>query len=505
MGSPSCYHYSGIMSNSGNIVVIECDSMDGRVMGCMGHPAMRRATPNLDALAARGTLFRNTYSNSPICVPSRSSMFSGQWTHHCRGWNNYKGLEPGTPTFLSRLLEAGYNTASFGKTDYLSGRHTVRARVTPWTRAANIPRPAYSDHSPVVRPGDAQRVHVEDWEDVDASIQWLRRARGEDRPLMLYLGLRAPHPGFTTSQFYWGRIDGDAVGLPGPDDWRHPSIDYLRTLINWEHGCDDDMVRRTRRVYLAMISEVDAMVGALLAALGELGLTDSTTVLFLSDHGEMAMEHRLVYKMAMFEPSVRVPMIVAGPELPRGQAVDELVSLVDVYPTLMDLAGRPLPDGLDGQSLVPLLHRRRDGRPDWVLSQCHDSGCNTGFFMVRRGRWKYIAYPGYPSQLFDLEADPGELHDLAAARPAVAAEMDGLLRQAVDYEAVDAEVKAYDRECFAAWRRRHKGDGTYDALMAKIYSGWEVPDERIQPWRPEDEARIERWLAGGDVARASCP
>lgn len=119
-------------------------------MGCMGHAATRRATPNLDALAAGGVLFRNAYTNNPICCPSRASMWSGQFTHHCEGWNNYKGLEPDTPTFRTRLDAAGYRTQTFGKTDYLSGHHTVRARVSPWTRAANIRRPAYNMHGPKI-------------------------------------------------------------------------------------------------------------------------------------------------------------------------------------------------------------------------------------------------------------------------------------------------------------------------------------------------------------------
>ena len=126
-----------------NIVVIECDSMDGRVMGCMSHPAAH--TPNLDRLAERGTLLRNTYCNSPLCVPSRASMWSGLYTHHCQGWNNYKGLSENAPTFRTRLEDNGYRTAAYGKTDYLSGRHSLRARVAAWTRSADIRRTIFCD------------------------------------------------------------------------------------------------------------------------------------------------------------------------------------------------------------------------------------------------------------------------------------------------------------------------------------------------------------------------
>ncbi len=113
-----------------NIVFIQTDSMDGRIMSCMDHTVMRNLTPNMDRLKQKGVMFENAYCNSPICCPSRSSMWSGQFTHHCEGWNNFKGLEVGVPTFETKLKENGYVTQTFGKTDYLSGYHTIRARVT---------------------------------------------------------------------------------------------------------------------------------------------------------------------------------------------------------------------------------------------------------------------------------------------------------------------------------------------------------------------------------------
>ena len=135
---------------SRNILFIQCDSMDGRVMGCMGHPAMGRATPHLDALARRGALFRNAYTNNPICCPARAVMWSGRYTHHCEAWNNHKGLEEGDETFRTQLDAAGYVTETSGKEDYLSGGHTVRARVSAWTRSAGIDRPSYRMGPPVV-------------------------------------------------------------------------------------------------------------------------------------------------------------------------------------------------------------------------------------------------------------------------------------------------------------------------------------------------------------------
>jgi arylsulfatase K len=480
-----------------NILFVECDSMDGRIMGCMGHPAMSRATPNLDMLARRGVLFRNTFCNNPICCPSRASMWSGQYTHTCEGWNNYKGLEPDTPTFRDQLDAGGYVTQTFGKTDYLSGQHTIRARVTPWTRAANIMRPSYRMPGPHIVQDDRARVHVRDWQDVDSSISWLHEyAECRDSPFWLYLGIRAPHPRFAISRRYLDAIDPSGILLPPPDESDHPVMTYTRVARNWRFGFSDDVARTVRYIYFAMVAEVDAMVGEVLAALDSLGLTDSTYVIFTSDHGELAMEHQQFYKMSMYEPSVRVPLIVSGPGVRRGTEVTDLVSLIDIYPTLMDMASLPHPQGLQGHSLAPLLTGDTSERPDWVLSEFHGTAINTGMTMLRRDDWKYITYVGYEPQLFNLADDPWEVNNLAQVRPNVVAELEAQLCQVVDYREADARAKAYDKRSFRRWRDEQKTAGTYEQTMARIYSGWDdLPDDEVQPWTDEDERLIEAWLA----------
>jgi len=481
-----------------NILLIECDSLDGRVLGCMGHPAMQRATPHLDALAARGVLFRNAYTNNPICCPSRASMFSGTHTHHCEGWNNYKGLEPGTPTFLDRLAGAGYRTQTFGKTDYLSGHHSLRARVSAWTRSADIQRPQYREPAPKIVDRDEPQLHNRDWKNAQQAVAWLQEHRQSDRPLCLYLGLNLPHPAFVASQTYTRLIDAAGIRIPPADQYDHPVMRYQRIVKNWEHGFSTEMVQKTRLAYFAMIAETDAIVGHVLAGLAAAGLHDSTYVIFISDHGENAMEHRQFYKMNLYESSARVPLIVAGPGVQPGRQITAPASLVDIYPTLLDMAGSPAPAGLDGQSLMPELRGQPSQRRDWVLSQYHDTTCNTGSFMLRRGDWKYIAYPGYEPMLFDLGADPDEIRNRAADRPDMVRQMDALLRSIVDYEAVDARVKAYDRTSFAAWRTAAKAQGNYDALMAEIFSGGDkVGAAQLKPWTAQDEARVEQWLGAG--------
>ena len=125
------------------------------------------------------------------------------------------------------------------------------------------------------------------------------------------------------------------------------------------------------------------MVGRLMAGFDALGLGEDTYVIFSSDHGELAGEHRQFYKMSPYEPSVRVPLIISGPGICRGAGVDALTSLVDIHPTLLDMAGLEQPGGLDGHSLLPEAMGRPGSRPDWALSEFHDTSLNTGCFMLR--------------------------------------------------------------------------------------------------------------------------
>jgi len=370
--------------------------------------------------------------------------------------------------------------------------------VTAWTRAAGILRPAYRMHPPQVLESQEERVHARDWEKVDAGIEYLRSAKNAGRPFFLYVGISAPHPPFTISRRWLDLIPENAVSLPPPDEYDHPVLQYQRVSKNWEHGLSPELVRLVRRIYCAMIAEVDGMAGLLLDAVEEMGLNESTYVIFCSDHGEMAFDHGQFYKMSPFEGSSRVPLIVTGPDVKRGVRTPALASLVDIFPTLMDMAGLKRPGWVDGHSLLPELRGGRNERPDWALLEYHDTSCCTGTFMLRRGDWKYVALPGYEPLLFNLKDDPDETRNLAPVRPETAKEMDRLLRSIVDYDTVDARAKAYDRESFRRWREKERAAGTYEKNMAWIHSGFDrMKAEDAQPWTIADEALIEKWLAQG--------
>ncbi|GAB4322609.1 MAG: sulfatase-like hydrolase/transferase [Promethearchaeota archaeon] len=491
-----------------NVVLVLVESWDGRVLGCLGDPALARVTPNVDALAGGGVLFTNAYTSHPVCCPARANLWSGQYTFRCKSWNNHKGLEPGTPTLFDELRSAGYVLASkrggIGKHDYLSGGHSQQNRVTAWTGAANVLLPSYLQPKPVVHRWPSKRVHAVDWFDLARAKRFLRNQKEHGgSPFFLYLSLRAPHPRFRTSRHWLERVNLEAVRVPPEDELVHPVFHYQRISKAWRHGFDPESVRRTRAIYYAMVAETDAMIGELLAELDALGLRDDTVVAVTSDHGENNMEHRLFYKMNVYESSAKIPLVVAGPGVSRGRVVDVPVSLVDLYPTIVEAAGiqaRVHETVVDGYSLWPLLKSGTGSRrPNFAFSMYTGTASPTSMFMYRRGAWKYVAYPGFRPQLFNLAEDPDEVRDFSFERPDVVAELDARLREFVDYPAVHEEWQAYCREAFRAWREEvrrrpvrlfeygaRKRRATYEEVMANTYKGFTDEHARL----------IEAWLSG---------
>ncbi|MCL2495757.1 MAG: sulfatase-like hydrolase/transferase [Oscillospiraceae bacterium] len=479
-----------------NIVFIMCDSMDGRAMGCMGQKAAR--TPNLDRLAAEGTLFTDAYTNNPICTTSRASMFSGLYNFHCKAWNLYKGLEPGDHTLFDALTGAGYDVRTYGKTDYLSGGHTVRARVSAWTSTASIMKPNYIPKAPVIDKGNNRECNKRDWGRLRDFLSGVEEQAASGKPFFSFIGFDAPHPNFRTNEYYRKLIDMEAIEIPPRDEAPlHPVMHYHNVVKNWRHGTDDAMVRKVRGVYYAMIAQLDEAVGEVLAKLEALGIAEDTYVIFTSDHGEMCMEHGTWYKSTHYEPSARVPLIVRGPGVAKGGVRGDLVSLIDMYPTVCGMIGAQGRGDADGLSLLPLLmgEKQRLDRA-CVFSEYHDSAINSSAFMLRRGNYKYIAYPGFAPMLFDLERDRWELRNLAKERPELAAELDALLRGICDYEKVFEEVVAYDKNAFRQWRESELAAGTYRETMNWIFSGFDYPREEAPTgaWTGEDEEAILRWM-----------
>ncbi|XP_044054003.1 arylsulfatase K [Siniperca chuatsi] len=494
-----------------NIVMVMSDAFDGRLTFDPGSKVVQ--LPYINYLRELGTTFLNAYTNSPICCPSRAAMWSGQFVHLTRSWNNYKCLDANATTWMDLLEVNGYSTKMIGKLDYTSGSHSVSNRVEAWTR--DVQFLLSQEGRPVTQlVGNMSTVRImrADWKNTDTATQWInQRAASSHQPFALYLGLNLPHPykteslgptgggsTFLTSPYWLKKVSSELITVPKwlPMAAMHP-VDYYSTFTkNCSGVFTEEEVKSIRAFYYAMCAEADAMLGQVISALRDNGLLNNTVVIFTADHGELAMEHRQFYKMSMFEGSSHVPLLVMGPGLRSSMQVNQLVSLVDLYPTVLDIAGISAVGILSGHSLLPLLSKAsafsKKQHSDWVLSEYHGCNVNASTYMLRSGRWKYIAYAdglSVPPQLFDVTLDKEELHNVVLKFPDVRAHLDKLLRSIVDYPKVSTTVHVYNKKAFGAWR--HSLGRNYSQVIANLR--WHMD------WQKDtlaNERAIDKWLYG---------
>ncbi len=491
--------------NRGNILQFHAESWDGRMLGCQGlHPAMAGATPNIDRLARQGTLFHNAYCSNPICCPSRANMLSGTYTHSCESWSNFKGLETGMWTY-HRALQEQRDVLLLGKhMDFLTGSHSVMNRVAdflePLNTAAHPVMDADGAQEYSLDPGREREYHQGDWLSTRQAIEFLRARKPGAPPFFISLNPGLVHAAFRTNRYWWDRIPHDLVDAPPRDESGHPAEEYQRKSKGWRYGFDEETVRTVRHIYFAMCAEADAMVGELMAALEETGLADDTTVIFSGDHGELALEHQQYYKMSLLEGSVRVPLVMAGPGIRPGLRIDTPVSLVDLAPTICDLAGLEKRACFDGESLLPLARGDTTRSRGWALASYSGVTSNTFSWMIRRGDYKLILPEGTPPRLFNLRDDPGELNDRAEAEPAKVAELLALLDAQVDRAETLRNWEEYRRHNFLQFHRqaqrglywdnsyslRGNPSSDYRKILANAFTGW----------TDEDQARVLQWARG---------
>jgi len=405
-----------------NVLLIFSDEHRPDATGYAGHDLVE--TPALDRLAADGTRFVNAYCPSPLCAPCRGSFTTGRYVHEVGTWDNAASYDGTGPNWPEHCSARGVHTASVGKLDFQPGVEVFDEQLRPHHRGSpdvnglerdppNVrenARERILAAGPADEPGGHERG---DAEHVDAATEWLHeRADGDGRPWVLSVNFTLPHFPLTAQREYYDRYPEDAVDLPvdypAADD--HPIVEELRDHFDGR-DVPEDVLRRTRVAYYALCTELDDNVGRLLAALAATGLDEETLVVYISDHGEPLGDHETWWKCNMYEPSAGVPLLMAGPGVENG--VEETpVSLLDVVPTIAETAGVEPDPGWQGTSLWPAARGEAfERRP--VLSEYHAHGTSRGAFMLREGRYKYVHYPGEPAQLFDREADPEEMENLA--------------------------------------------------------------------------------------------
>jgi len=489
------------MSQRPNILLLMADQLTARALTAYGNRVGQ--TPHIDALAAAGVVFDSFYCNSPLCAPSRFSMLSGRQVSAIGAYDNAAEFAAEVPTFAHYLRRAGYQTALSGKMHFCGPDqlHGFEERLTTdiypadfgwtpdWTRFEERPS-WYHTMDSVTEAGPCVRTNQIDFDDevlFQARQKLFDLARSKDRrPFCLVTSMTHPHDPYVIPQRYWDRFEGIEIDMPRVT-LAPAALDPHSRRLRHVSGLDrvqvtSEQTRAARRAYYAAIAYVDDQIGTMMAALQDAGFADDTVVVLLADHGDMLGERGLWYKMNFFEPACHIPFIVHAPARFAARRIATPASLVDLLPTLCELAGGVASDyatPLDGKSLMPQLTGRpgsNDGSRgdgaradavlgDAVLGEYLAEGAIAPLVMVRRGRYKFIHSRVDPDQLYDLRDDPDELTNLAAdpAHAPRVREFRAAVAQRWDLTTLEAAV-------IASQRRRHL---VYAALRTGRYTPWD--------------------------------
>ncbi len=419
-----------------NILLIMADQMSAKALPFHGHRVVR--TPALSRLADEGVVFENAYCNSPLCGPSRLSMLSGLLPHKVGAYDNAPEFPASTPTFAHYLRLNGYLTCLSGKMHFAGPDqlHGYEERLTTdiypsdfgWTPNWAEPeaKVRFQDMQNVVESGPCARSLQIDYDDEVnfQAVRWLYdQARNpERRPFMLTVSFTSPHDPYVALPEFWDLYRDSEIDLPevGPIPQNRMDPHSARIHEHYSIGeatVTEEILRRTRHGYYASISYIDDKVAQLMETLDRAGLAEDTLVIFTSDHGDMMGERGLHYKKTFFEWSARVPLLVHAPTRYQARRVAAPVSLVDLLATLQELSGGPAEEILetDGRSLVGHLEGRAPP-PAAIAGEFLAEGVFEPTFMLRDERFKLFYSEIDPPLLFDLEADPLELEDLAGSQ-----------------------------------------------------------------------------------------
>ena len=433
-----------------NVLLILTDQQRADTLGFRGETPCR--TPNIDAIAARGTSYDEAITPCPLCLPARASLFTGLYPTQNDMMSNGSGYLRSCG-MLDQFRGAGYQINYAGKwhmgegniadfTDRHSGDSTpiyskwcldqgltdgwmFNDPATRTTRTPSMSIPAvHCQDLPVDKTNEAYVT--------DIALKMIR-TRAPDQPFFQVVSYNGPHPPFMIPEPYFSMYSGAQVTRPenfGPQVGEHPvhTSSFYRDLFN-DHGDDFDLWRASYAVYWGFVTMIDDFVGQLLGCLDEQGLGDDTIIVFASDHGETLGAHGLWHKMVAFEEALRVPLIIAAPGRDATRR-DVPASLVDVAPTVAGLCG--VSGEWSGQDL-------NAGSPDaqFAMHAPIDHWMKTtDWRMIRKGTWKYVWHHGMDDELFDRASDPGEVVNLAAGacseHAALRAELGAFLKRTGD-------------------------------------------------------------------------
>ena len=446
-----------------NMLYIISDQHNRNLLGCYGHPMVQ--TPNLDRLSEQGTRFTNAYTNCPICVPARASLATGRYVHQIGNWDNGHPYIGDTPSWHHRLREQDFNATSIGKLHFKGQGtdHGFTEEIEPLNVVDGMgdvlacirEQPPYRNKRPGIReagPGDSTYLQY-DQRNADNAIKWLQEHWHDEKPWCLFLSFVCPHPPYISPPDAYDIYAPDE--LPMPPQWRtedwpdHPAMDYFRRLFTFDPQFPEAIVRQLNAAYYGVCTYLDRQIGRVLNTLDELELTDTTRIIYTTDHGEHLGGRGIYGKFTMYEESAAVPFLMAGPDVPAGKVVETPVSLVDSFPTILEAVGAQQTEDaaeLPGESLWSIA--REEDRDRTVFSEYHAIGAQHGAYMLRNRQYKYIYHVNNPPQLFDTIDDPEECRDLAQSSDhrEVLENFERELRDLIDPEAVDTRAYTSQRE-----------------------------------------------------------
>ncbi len=441
-----------------NLLVIAIDDLRD-YLGCYGADFVQ--SPNIDRLAERGVLFERAYCQMALCGPSRSSFFSGARPDTLRAHSNkthFRTHQPQLTSLPQWFKQHGYRTQGIGKI-----LHNTHRDPPSWTESRLYPiDPQYAEQAnagkralidgmhpqnrvnPLFEAAGVDDIGYRDGLIAEAARTAIRELAAQERPFFLMVGFHKPHSPFNAPQKYWDLYDRHHIPLAPnpfpPEDspaFSSAPVSYLRSFQNIPREGDfsEELAREITHAYLACVSYIDAQIGKLLSELEQAGVADTTVIALWSDHGYQLGHHNLWCKHSNFEAATRVPLIIVDPrtEDSRGTRQPAPVELIDLYPTLADLAGLPIPQHCEGRSLKQAWTGPAAfaSQPSIALSQFNKGGYRGRSMRTARyrlTRWSHLKTGETIDELFDHQVDPLENRN-AASRPEMQSTLDALRLQ----------------------------------------------------------------------------
>jgi choline-sulfatase len=440
------------MSNS---IVLMSDEHNPLYSSVYGHPFVK--TPNMDRMAEQGTVYSNAYCPSPLCTPSRSAFMSGRRVHEVQAYSNCNlNLPNYFPTYGSVLRQQGVHSVHFGKTHVYEQGDKLGFSEIYLAKDGNPPGDVNFKRRPLaIRKDAAERANGygvredafdSDLKVIDAALRWLTEtAPTLDRPWSLTINLLNPHfPQWNTKEFWDLYPQGEDLPRYGKEieSANHPYARDLRDHFEADLFTEDQ-IRGLRRGYLGNVSFIDRQIGRLLDTLQATSQTDTTNVIYTSDHGDMLGKFGMWWKCSLYEDSVRIPVIASGPDFTKGATVETPVDLLDVQASIFHAVGADRPSEWSGHPLQEIPASDPDRA---VFSEYHGHGTRSGAYMIRKGEWKLVYYMEAPHQLFHLTEDPDELRNVYVEHPDKALELEGELRRICEPERENERAHQFQEE-----------------------------------------------------------